>query len=201
MVRTTRSNRGHDSPINEENRTSRRAPTGHEFRNPDSTSFSVAPVGGHFTLAKEMKKHQDIILAVGVFIFSGLIVGWVITNRNTQRDWPGKQLQNAVMLGEALSGYRQVHASYPVRLDDLVAGGTLDQREFDQLQFRSEPRAEPEAWIYKTPAQITDIAIVGPSAIVPWSGHSGFTVTARADGGGELISSSKLNIIPSWAKK
>ena len=153
------------------------------------------------TLAKEMMKYSAIILAVGVFISSGLIVGWVITNRNAQRDWPGKQLQNAVTLGEALAGYRQVHGSYPVRLDDLVAGGTLDQRTFDQLQFRSEPRSEPEAWIYKSPDQITDMAIVGPSAIFPWSGHCGFTVTARADGGGELIPASKLDIIPPWARK
>ena len=148
-----------------------------------------------------MKKHSAIILAVGLFIFSGLFVGWVITNRNAQRDWPGKQLQNAVTLGAALSDYRQVHGSYPVRLDDLVAGGTLDQRAFDQLQFRSEPRADPEDWIYKTPDQLTDIAIVGPAAAFPWSGHSGYTVTARADGGGELISGSKVKSVPAWAKK
>jgi hypothetical protein len=143
---------------------------------------------------EDMKKHTTPILAVVVFMLSSMMVGCVISNRSTQRNWPGKQLQNAVTLGEALSDYRQVHGSYPVRLEDLVAGGTLDQRAFDQLQFRSEPRAEPKDWLYQTPDQITDIAIVGPSAIIPWSGHSGFTVTARADGGGELLSGAKLKI-------
>jgi len=148
-----------------------------------------------------MKKNTTIILAVAAFIISGLISGLFITNRNAQKEWPSKQLQNAVTLSAALSDYRKIHGSYPDRLNDLVAGGTIDQRTFDLLQFRSEPRSEPEAWIYKSPDEFTDVTIIGPSTIFPWSGHSGFTVTARADGSGELIPESKSNTLPSWAKK
>jgi hypothetical protein len=146
-----------------------------------------------------MKKRSAIIPVAGLFTFPALVVGWVIAGWNAQRDWPGKQLQNAVTLGAARSDYRQVHGSYPVRLDDLVAGGTPDQRAFDRLRFRSGPLADPEDWIYKTPVQLSDIAIVGPAAVFPWSGHSGFAVNARADGGGELISGSKVKNVPPWA--
>lgn len=148
-----------------------------------------------------MKKNSAIILVAGLFIFAGVVAGWMITSRNAQREWPGKQLRNAIALGAALSGYRQVHGSYPARLDDLIAGGTLDQVAFERLQFRSEPRADPEDWLYKIPDQLTDIAIVGPKSVFPWSGHSGYTVTACADGGGELILGSKVNRIPAWATK
>jgi len=148
-----------------------------------------------------MKKRSVIILIAGIAIFAGIVVGWLITSLNTQREWPSKQLRNAVTLGLALSSYREIHGSYPTQLEDLVAGGTLDQEEFERLQFRPAPRADSENWLYKTPDQLTDIAIVGPTSIFPWSGHSGYTVTARADGGGELILGTKRYRIPSWATK
>jgi hypothetical protein len=69
------------------------------------------------------------------------------------------------------------------------------------LQFQTGPRADPDHWLYRMPDQPSDIAIVSPTAIFPWDGHSGFTATARADGGGELISCAKRNQIPAWATK
>ena len=132
-------------------------------------------------------------------MLAGVFAGWMITNRKAQREWPDTQLRNAVALGTAISDYQKVHGSFPARLHDLVEGGILDQVGFQRLQFRSEPRADPEEWFYKPPDQSSDIAIVGPKAIFPWSGHSGYTVTARANGGGELNLASKGYRIPAWA--
>ena len=47
------STHGQDAPSKLRKRTRRRAPTGHKLFNHFSTSFSVAPVGGHGTLARE----------------------------------------------------------------------------------------------------------------------------------------------------
>ena len=118
-----------------------------------------------------MKKQSVIIIVVGLFILMSLFVRWTIAKRNAQREWPDKQLRNAMTLGAALSRYRQVHGSFLERLDNLVAGGTLDQTGFERLKFRFEPSADPEEWLYQTPAQLSDIAIVGPMAIIPWNGH------------------------------
>ena len=148
-----------------------------------------------------MKKRSAIILISGLLGFGGSVTGWIVAKRNAQREWPWKQLQNAVTLGAALSTHRQNHGSYPARLEDLVAGGTLNQEAFEKLQFRGGPHADPERWLYMMPDQISDIAIVGPTAVFPWDGHSGYTVTAQADGGGELIPRAKRKQIPAWATK
>ena len=148
-----------------------------------------------------MKKRSIITLTVGLLLLLSAVVGWFVTSRNAQRQWPSEQLQNAITLSAALSTYQQNHGSFPARLEDLVAGGTLGDEAFQRLQFRAGPRAQPEHWLYKTPEKISDIAIVSPTAIVPWEGHSGYTVTARADGGGELISGTKHNRVPTWATK
>ena len=151
--------------------------------------------------AQQMKKRPAIILTAGILVLGGSIIWWSVAGRNAQSEWPWQQLQNAATLGAAPSAYQRNHGSYPTRLEDLVAGGTLDQEAFERLQFRAGPRADPAPWLYRILNQFSDIAIVSPTEIFPWGGHHGFTVTARADGGGELISHAKRNQIPAWATK
>jgi hypothetical protein len=154
-----------------------------------------------FAFAQEMKKRSAIILFTGLLVFGGSVIVWIVAHRNAQREWPWKQLMNAVTLGAALSTHQRNHGSYPARLEDLVAGGTLNPQTFERLQFRTGPRADPEHWLYRIPDQLSDIAIVSPTAIFPWDGASGDTVTARADGSGELIPHAKSKQIPAWATK
>ena len=148
-----------------------------------------------------MNKRSAIILFAGLLIFGGSVVGWVVVGRNAQREWPGKQLQNAVKLGAALHTCRQNDWAYPARLEDLITAGIMNRETFEKLQFQAGPHAEPEDWLYRPPSKDSDIAIVGPTTIFPWEGHSGYTVTARADGGGELIPRAKHDQIPAWATK
>lgn len=149
-----------------------------------------------------MKKRPAIILTAGMLVLGGSVLWWSVAGRNAQSEWPWQQLQNATTLGVALSTYQRNHGSYPTRLEDLVAGGTLDLQAFERLQFRAGPRADPAPWLYRIPNQITDIAIVSPTQIFDWDGHyDGVFVTARADGGGEVISRANHNEIPGWATK
>jgi len=130
-----------------------------------------------------------------------VISGFVLHGRFVQREWPEKQLENAVTLGKALSIYHDANGSYPDRLFDLVDGGVIPSDQFVGLQFRSTPSARPEEWLYHRPDSLGDIAIVAPVWTYPWSGHAGYRAAARADGGGELIPSSKDYRIPHWAAK
>lgn len=128
-----------------------------------------------------------------------VVCGFVLHSRTVQREWPEKQLESAVTLGKALLIYHEAHGRYPDRLSDLVDGGVLPMDEFVGLKFRSTPRARAEEWLYHRPERPGDIAIVAPATTYPWSGHAGYRAIARADGGGELIGSSKDYRIPRWA--
>lgn len=124
-----------------------------------------------------------------------------INKRETQRNWPFRQLQNATKIGESLSQYYDTHGLYPARLEELVVKGIISQKDFQKLQFKSEPKAPPQRWLYKAPMQISDIAIVAPREIYPWSGHSSYIVVARAAGGGELLTKAKQVRVPARASK
>ena len=125
-----------------------------------------------------------------------VVCGSVLRGRSVQREWPEKQLESAVTLGKALSIYHEAHGSYPARLSYLVDGGVLSMNQFVGVKFRSTPRARPEEWLYHRPESPGDIAIVAPVTTYPWNGHAGYRAIARADGGGELIGSSKDYRIP-----
>ncbi|MCB1209557.1 MAG: hypothetical protein KDK97_09535 [Verrucomicrobiales bacterium] len=148
-----------------------------------------------------MMKRSTLIVLAGLVVFVGCLGMWILHRRAVQRQWPLEQFQNAVALGKALSKYHETYGSYPARLEDLVAGGTLDRNAFERLQFRAGPSAAPEPWLYSPPDQPSEIAIVGPTAIPPWSGHSGLTATACADGSGEAILGTKSDTLPAWARK
>jgi len=147
-----------------------------------------------------MKRPFLVVLFVGLLIWGGIFAASV-KSRNTQRQWPHKQLQSAMELGVALSEYRNQHGSYPARLEDLVHGGTIVPKKFTKLLFQSDPKADPEPWLYKVPLTPSEIAIVAPQAIHSWDEHSGSIATGRADGGGELIPEAKRHQIPTWSSK
>jgi hypothetical protein len=148
-----------------------------------------------------VKKVLAILLISGLLGFGGYVTGLFVVGRNAEREWPGKQLRNASLLGLALTTHKQTHGVYPARLEDLVAGGALNPEAFETLQFQFGPNADPQQWLYQTPDHPSDMAIVAPAALVPWNGHFGFTVTARANGAAELISHSKRSQIPAWARE
>jgi len=156
---------------------------------------------GFLNLTKKMTKRTLIIILAGLLTFGGMYTRWRIGDRQTQREWPNIQLKNATTLGAALSKYQDQHGSYPSRLVNLVDGGTMNQHEFNTLQFQSKPKSHHGQWLYKPPNQLSDIAIVAPTKIYPWNGHSGYTVAAYADGSGMLIPAAKQSQVPAWTSK
>jgi hypothetical protein len=146
-----------------------------------------------------MKTFPSKLLLAGLIIFGCVVLIWLSFNakaKSEQANWPGKQLRNAVTLGNALSTYHKNRGTYPTRLEDLVTEQILTSEQFKSLRFRSAPSAAPEPWHYEQPGHLTDIAIIAPSAIMPWSGHSGDIIIARPDGSGKAISATKTHLTP-----
>lgn len=142
-----------------------------------------------------MEKRLLILVAVGLLL--GLAAsGEFLRRQISKKLWPAKQLENAIKLGSALSSHRQKHGFYPEILTDLTTDGLLDKKEFEALRFKSSSAAKSENWLYHAPTNASDVAIVSPEPVYPWKGHAGLYVTARADGGGELISSAKRHLVP-----
>ena len=120
---------------------------------------------------------------IGLLLAGAIVLWWTLYTQEVRREWPGRELKNAVTLGRRLWPYHEAHGKYPEHLRDLVADGTLQADEFDSLRFRSAPGAAPEDWEYRFPAQPGEIAIMSPRSIR----DIGYWVVSRADGGGEVI--------------
>jgi hypothetical protein len=148
-----------------------------------------------------MKKPGLALVCGGAFVLAMVVCAFVLHGRSVQSGWPFQQLQQACTLGTALSIFHNTHGRYPERLSELVEGGVIPMEEFAGLQFRATPRARPEKWLYHRPESLGEIAIVSPVLMNPGSGVSGFRVTARAGGGGELIPGTKSSRIPQRARK
>lgn len=100
-------------------------------------------------------------------------------------------MSRATELGILLNHYQSENAVFPASLEALVDSGLISVSRFDDLQFQKAPGAERSAWTYVHPESIEEIAIISPDPVVPWSGSAGLFITARANGGGEMIGAGK----------
>ena len=153
------------------------------------------------TILQKMKKHVFVVVGGTVLLLALSIVATVSHNRSLQRAWPAKQLENATTLGRALADFRRSYGTYPENLFSLVEGSTVTYEEFRNLRFSASPGSQPQEWLYNRPKSKSETAIVAPDWVFPWDGHSGYRVTASADGGGELILGTKDYRLPEWVTK
>jgi|GEM_PF-6522778 len=79
-----------------------------------------------------MTKRSTLIVLAGLVVSVGSLGMWILHRREVQRQWPLEQFQNAVTLGKALSKHYETYGSYPAKLEDLVAGRTLDRVSFER---------------------------------------------------------------------
>lgn len=131
-----------------------------------------------------MKKPLKTALEfVGLLMGVWFLLWWILRDREIRRNWPARQMRNAVTIGCKLWPYHEAHGKYPERLGDLVADGIFTAEELEALRFQSAPGAPREDWIYHVPPRLNAIAIESPHT----PGDSGYRIIARAGGGGEVV--------------
>lgn len=132
-----------------------------------------------------MRSVRTALVCLGLLVGVLFLLWWKRRDEEIRREWPGRQLTNAVTMGRKLWPYREAHGKYPERLSDLVADGIFKADELEALRFQSAPGAPREDWIYQVPGRMEAIAIESPRSL----GEVGFRIIVRADGGGEVVRS------------
>ena len=151
-------------------------------------------------LIEEIVNRPRLALAAAGLFISLVLALVVLHHRNVQKEWPTRQWRNAMALAKALDEYRDSRGAYPENLTELVDARLMTEARFRELQFKRSPRDQSEAWLYRRPDHIDQIAIAAPHWIITWDGHSGQLVTARADGGGEIFTATKVADLPKWVQ-
>ena len=139
-----------------------------------------------------MKNRKTLILVVVALFFFVAAITITFIARERRRNWPSVQIQSAIAIMKVVAQYRDDHGSYPNSLQVLVSSGQISEDRYHQLLFQAVPHECRKTWIYHPPTDATSVAIVSPEPVIPWRGSHGFFITARADGGGELIAMEKI---------
>ena len=142
-----------------------------------------------------MKKRKTMILLVLALLFCIAAITLTLITREQRRNWDSVQIQRAIAIMGAVAQYRNDHGGYPNSLELLVSSGQIPVDRYHQLMFQDRPHGTRKAWIYHPPSTASSIAIVSPDPVIPWGGSHGVFITARADGGGELIAAAKVHEI------
>jgi hypothetical protein len=142
-----------------------------------------------------MKKSKTLILVVVAVLFCVVAVAIIFIAGEQRRNWPSVQMQSAIAIMKVVAQYRDDHGSYPNSLEVLVSSGQISEDQYHKLMFQDRRHGNRKAWIYHPPTTASSVAIVSPNPVIPWSGSGGVFITARADGGGELIATGKIHDI------
>ena len=140
-----------------------------------------------------MKNRNKLIVTVLALLLCVAAVTIYFIEREQRRNWPSVQIQNASAIMKVIAQYRDDHGSYPNSLEVLVSSGQISEHRYNQLLFQDRPHGGRKAWIYHPPTTASSVTLVSPDPVIPWRGSRGVIVTARADGGGELIATGKAN--------
>jgi hypothetical protein len=139
-----------------------------------------------------MRPATRLLLAFSILMLTciGLLL-WMLA-RNIQRGWPEKQVERCENLGLRVRQYHEKHGNYPAALHQLVDGGMVTEKEYENLKFQTGPWSERIEWSYHPPGETHGIALFSGAPVFPHRGSSGMYVFGTAAGGAQAIGEEKL---------